>query len=69
MCFCKSLSIFVDMTQITKYMFVDYEIFVVHGTYLWIVCELQLFKSNKNFHRNISIYSPEKCKSNTHLAL
>lgn len=32
-------------------MFVDGEIFVDHGTQLWIVlCGLQLLKSNKNFH-------------------
>lgn len=39
------------LTQIKDYMFADGEIFVDHGTQLWIVlCGFQLLKSNKNFH-------------------
>lgn len=40
-----------------KYMFVDSYIFVDYGTHLWIVIRLQLFKSNKNFHRYVSVIS------------
>lgn len=37
-------------------MFVDSEIFVDHGTHLWIVlCGLQISKSNENFHRHKAI--------------